>query len=433
MSDDYQARTNTLSDVVWPVDEKIAVKKDLARPYVGLEHIGTRQSQLLGWASSDSSVSVNSVFEEGDVLFGKLRPNLRKCVSAPFAGYCSTDILVLRARPGNDPRFAARVFQTEPVGMEAERTSMGTKMPRTSWKGLSQFPIYLPEPRHQSKIAEILDTLDAAIRGTGAVVAKLAAMKQGLLHDLLTRGIDQNGDLRPPYTEAPHLYHQTPLGWLPKGWDVQCIEQLLAPVDPAMRSGPFGSALLKEELVSSGIPFLGIDNVHVERFDRDFKRFVTPAKFAQLRRYAVRPNDLMITIMGTVGRCCLVPGDIGNALSSKHTWAISLDAGKYSSYLAMLQVNYSDWALRRISKDQQGGTMSAIRSETLRSMSLPVPPMSEQRQIEAVLREASTRISQEKTSLAKLRLQKSGLMEDLLTGRVSVGVLLAPEGGAHGA
>jgi len=110
---------------------------------------------------------------------------------------------------------------------------------------------------------------------------------------------------------------------------------LLGDIDPAMRSGPFGSALLKQELVEAGLPLLGIDNVHTERFVADYTRFVTPKKFAQLVvRYAVRPDDLMITIMGTVGRCCLVPEDIGQALSSKHTWTISLNQNTYSPYLA---------------------------------------------------------------------------------------------------
>jgi type I restriction enzyme S subunit len=299
-----------------------------------------------------------------------------------------------------------------------------TNQVELSASALRQSSLPTPPTDHQSKIAEILDTLDAAIRGTEAVVAKLKAMKQGLLHDLLTRGIDANGDLRPPQPEASHLYKQTPLGWLPKEWGVLEIQDMLASVDPAMRSGPFGSALLKEELVSEGIPFLGIDNVHVERFDRDYRRFVTPTKFLQLRRYAVRPDDLMITIMGTVGRCCLVPQDIGEALSSKHTWTISLDASKYSPYLAMLQVNFSDWVLRHFSKDQQGGTMSAIRSETIRSTRLPVPPREEQTDIEAILVELSDRLREEETLLGKYRLQKSGLMDDLLTGRVSVTPLL---------
>lgn len=317
--------------------------------------------------------------------------------------------------------LAAAVSKRSP---ELARVSQGTTFDAIGKRELHSVCVYAPDQSTASKIAEILDTLDAAIRETEAVVAKLKAMKQGLLHDLLTRGIDANGDLRPSQSEVPHLYKQTPLGWLPKEWDVCAMQDLLASVDPAMRSGPFGSALLKEELVSKGIPFLGIDNVFVERFDRNYKRFVTPRKFVQLHRYAVRPDDLMITIMGTVGRCCLVPDDVGEALSSKHTWTISLDQTKYSPYLAMLQVNYSDWVLRHFSKDQQGGTMSAIRSETIRSTQLPVPPRDEQESIEAILSELSVRLSEEETILKKYSLQKIGLMDDLLTGRTSVTPLL---------
>jgi restriction endonuclease S subunit len=276
----------------------------------------------------------------------------------------------------------------------------------------------------QQRIAQILDTLDTAIHETEALIAKLKAVKQGLLHDLLTRGIDANGELRPPQAEAPQLYKESALGWIPKEWEAKHLGEILADVDPAMRSGPFGSALLKHELVSAGIPLLGIDNVLTERFSADFRRFVTPRKFSELVRYAVHPDDLMITIMGTIGRCCLVPDGIGLALSSKHTWTISINKSVYSPYLAMLQVNYSPWVLQHFAKGQQGGTMAAIRSETLRSTVLPVPPRDEQSLIEERLREISRRIDLETDSVAKMQVEKSGLMDDLLTGRVRVTPLL---------
>ncbi|MBS0989340.1 restriction endonuclease subunit S [Acetobacter okinawensis] len=341
---------------------------------------------------------------------------------APMDIAINQDLKALFPSYSTDTRYLLRL--ADYAKAKAEAVSVGSTVKGIKVADYLNIEVPLAPPERQSKIAEILDTLDAAIRGTEAAVAKLKAMKQGLLHDLLTRGIDANGDLRPSQSEVPHLYKQTPLGWLPKEWDVCAMQDLLASVDPAMRSGPFGSALLKEELVSKGIPFLGIDNVFVERFDRNYKRFVTPGKFLQLHRYAVRPDDLMITIMGTVGRCCLVPDDVGEALSSKHTWTISLDQTKYSPYLAMLQVNYSDWVLRHFSKDQQGGTMSAIRSETIRSTQLPVPPRDEQESIEAILSELSVRLSEEETILKKYSLQKIGLMDDLLTGRTSVTPLL---------
>ena len=193
----------------------------------------------------------------------------------------------------------------------------------------------IPEPE-QHKIAEILSIVDQAIEQTEALIAKQQRIKTGLMQDLLTRGIDEHGNLR---SEQTHQFKDSPLGRIPVEWDVNEIQELLSDVNPPMRSGPFGSALLKEELSESGTPLLGIDNVLPEKFVPHFKRFVTPKKARQLKRFRVRPHDVMITIMGTVGRSCMVPSDIGEALSSKHVWTISFDEKAYSPYLACIQIN----------------------------------------------------------------------------------------------
>ncbi|MCP5251665.1 MAG: restriction endonuclease subunit S [Burkholderiales bacterium] len=212
-------------------------------------------------------------------------------------------------------------------------------------------PIAYPTDKtEQTKVAEVLSTVDRAIEQTEALIAKQQRIKTGLMQDLLSKGIDAHGNIR---SEATHAFKDSPLGRIPVEWDVQEIKSLLADIDPAMRSGPFGSALLKEELAESGIPLLGIDNVFPEQFVADYKRFVPPKKAEQLRRYLVRPRDLMITIMGTVGRCCLVPDEIGEALSSKHVWTISIDQAKYSPYVACLQVNHSPWVLKHFAKDER--------------------------------------------------------------------------------
>ncbi len=245
--------------------------------------------------------------------------------------------------------------------------------------------------------------------------------KTGLMQDLLTRGIDDHGDLR---SEATHAFKDSPLGRIPKDWQVPRIEDLLANVDPAMRSGPFGSALLKEELVDSGVPLLGIDNVFPERFVRNYSRFVHPRKAETLKRYRVRAGDIMITIMGTVGRCCVVPDDIGIALSSKHIWTISLDRKVYSPFLACLQINNAPWVLRHFAKDEQGGVMAAIKSDTLRSTLLPVPPPLEMAIIDERMRAISSDLQSKNVVRQKLRSIKTALMQDLPTGRRRVTPLL---------
>ncbi len=257
------------------------------------------------------------------------------------------------------------------------------------------------------------------IASTEAVIFKLRQIRTGLLHDLLTRGFDKRGELRNPRAH-PEQFQHSPLGRIPKDWNILSLEQLLARVPHPLRSGPFGSGLLKRELKATGIPLLGIDNVRVERFDHNFSRFVDEEKFAELSRYAVRPRDLMITVMGTVGRCCVVPNEIGNALSSKHVWTISLDLDRYSPSLACWQINHAPWMLRQLRRDEQGGVMSAIRSETLRGLLFPVPGPEELRAIETALHHSADTIASEEDELRKQHLLKAGLMSDLLTGRVRV-------------
>jgi type I restriction enzyme S subunit len=291
----------------------------------------------------------------------------------------------------------------------------------TTVKGfVVRHPVALQE---QSKIAEILSTVDQAIEQTEALIAKQKRIKTGLMQDLLTRGIDEHGQLR---TEATQAFKYSPLGRIPVEWSVEFIENLLADVDPAMRSGPFGSALLKEELTEIGVPLLGIDNVHTELFVDKFIRFVDPGKAEALKRYFVRAHDIMITIMGTVGRCCVVPNDIGPALSSKHTWTISLDPNKYRPYLACIQINHAPWVLAHFAKDEQGGIMSSIKSDTLRATLLPVPPLGEALEIEARLSAMDADLALKRVLLNKLKYQKIALMQDLLTGHKRVTALLEP-------
>ena len=142
-----------LCDVVDQVTTKAHGRKPSGSRYVGLEHIESETRTLIGTAPSSFSQGTNGVFEEGDVLFGKLRPNLRKAVQVGFGGYCSTDLLVLRPRRGVDTRFAGHVATSESVFRHAERNSIGTGMPRASWSAVSQAPVWIPPFKEQQRIA----------------------------------------------------------------------------------------------------------------------------------------------------------------------------------------------------------------------------------------------------------------------------------------
>ena len=298
----------------------------------------------------------------------------------------------------------------------------GLGVPHLFQRDLREFEISFPPQAEQRRIAEILSTVDEAIEQAEALIAKYQQIKAGLMHDLFTRGVTPDGHLRPTRTQAPQLYKESPLGWIPKEWDCLTIEELLAKTFSAMRSGPFGSALLKDELVENGIPFLGIDNVFAECFVPIFRRFVPRQKFIELIRYAVFPGDVIITIMGTVGRCCVVPDHVAEALSSKHLWTMTFDVSRVLPELVCWQLNHARWVKDWFARYSQGAVMNAIQSSTLRCLRLPVPKIDEQKLILDRYWRCTRRIEMEETHAAKLRQQKRGLMHDLLTGRVRVKV-----------
>lgn len=294
-----------LAELVQCINGKIIAKKDPNKPYVGLEHIPQRGSAITEHAEAGDSISTNSVFQGSDVLFGKLRPNLRKCVLAKFDGYCSTDILVLRALPGTSSSYAVRVLQSEQVGTEAEKSAVGTKMPRTSWASLKNIKVFAPPIVEQRQIAQILDTLDTQIQKTEALITKLEKIKEGLLHDLLTRGIDQNGQLRPTPEQAPELYKESALGFIPKEWHKGTISNYLLQ-NGGIKPGPFGSSITKNMYRSRGYKIYGQEQViRADHTLGDY--YIDRGKYSELIDFSVQPRDILISLVGTVGKVLIIP------------------------------------------------------------------------------------------------------------------------------
>lgn len=273
-----------------------------------------------------------------------------------------------------------------------------------------------PPYNEQSKIAEILDTLDAAIRGTEAVVAKLKAMKQGLLHDLLTRGIDANGDLRPPQPEAPHLYKQTPLGWLPKEWDALPLG------DYTQQDITYGIVQAGPH-IEGGIPYVRTGDMSGDELVRDTMLCTSERIARSYRRSEVRAGELVIAIRATLGKVLPVPDNLDGANLTQGTARIAPKASVNATCMM--------WAIRHrrgqdaIMKEVKGSTFMEISLGALRTVPIGMPKSrDEQDEIARRLSAQDEAILREQKLLDKLRLQKSGLMDDLLTGRTPVTALL---------
>ena len=255
--------------------------------------------------------------------------------------------------------------------------------------------IALPtDSREQTCIATVLVTLDNAIRETRAIIAKLKAVKQGLLQDLLARGIDANGELRPPHLEAPHLYKASPLGWIPKEWAAVPLEQVTGTPICYGIVQVFG-------FVPNGIPVLAIRDLHGD--------YATGIHRTALRidaaypRSRVRAGDVLLSIKGTLGKVGVVPSHFTGNIS-RDIALIRPTARVRSQYLA--QMLQSTLGQRLLWLAQVGTTRGEISIAPLRRLVVPLPEVDEQRGLETSFEAAEARLKQEELTLQKLRCER---------------------------
>jgi len=163
-----------------------------AKRYIGLEHIEPGNIRLQHWGKADDVRSLKTAFQQGDVLYGKLRPYLDKAVLAEWDGICSTDILVIKTQSSLLPEFLAYLVHTSQFIDYAISTTTGVNHPRTSWKALQKFSIPLPPLAEQREIARILQAVDGKIAAEQARRAALEEMFKTLLHQLMTGKIRIN-------------------------------------------------------------------------------------------------------------------------------------------------------------------------------------------------------------------------------------------------
>lgn len=159
------------------------------RLYLGLEHLASGHPALVGHGKESDVRSGKTEFRKGDVLFGRLRPYLRKSVLVSEDGICSTDILVFRATEKCIPEFVCLLTHTDEFIGHAKATTSGVQHPRTSWSGLREFKLHVPPVAEQRKIAAVLGLVQRAMEQQERLIVLTTELKKALLHKLFTEGL----------------------------------------------------------------------------------------------------------------------------------------------------------------------------------------------------------------------------------------------------
>jgi type I restriction enzyme S subunit len=347
---------------------------------------------------SEAPSRARQIVKAGDILVSTVRPNLNAVAEIPVrldGATASTGYCVLR--PDNakiDSRYLYFWVRSSGFVNDMVKRATGASYPAVSDKIVKDSKIPLPPLPEQKRIASIiLDKADSIRRKRQEAVR----MTEELLRSVF---LEMFGD---PESN---------------NWPMATIAGIAHPGKGSIRTGPFGSQLLHGEFVDEGIAVLGIDNAVANEFLWNERRFISEAKYRELSRYTVRPGDVIITIMGTCGRCAVVPDDIAVAINTKHLCCITLDQTKCVPAFVHAYFLQHRIARRYLDKTAKGAIMDGLNMGIIKDMPIPIPPLKHQHKFASSIAVIEKLRNKNRSALAEQEVLFNSLLQRAFKGEL---------------
>jgi type I restriction enzyme, S subunit len=269
-----------------------------------------------------------------------------------------------------------------------------------------EFPTSKPE---QAKIAKVLSTVDRAIEQTEALIAKQQRIKTGLMQDLLTRGIDEHGNLR---SEKSHKFKNSPLGMIPTEWEVDTFGNRVDLIH--------GHQFRKYDFTEAGLPVVKIGQVTEKGLNISECSYVSQARQNEFSAYRIEEGDVLMALTGaTLGKVCRVSSDfrsiflLQNYRVGKFEPKLPKDIDKTYLYFLLQTNRLLNQVFQRVNAGAQGNVGKADFEKAI----IFVPGFKEQQKAGMLLLLNDRKRAQLDANLIKLNSVKTALMQDLLTGK----------------
>jgi type I restriction enzyme S subunit len=256
----------------------------------------------------------------------------------------------------------------------------GTTRAKLTKGGASEILIPLPPLTEQKRIAQILDKADELRQKRQQSIDKLDELLQACFLKIFEN----------------------------EKCSMSQIKDLLEN-EKSIRTGPFGSQLLHSEFVDEGIAVLGIDNAVKNTFKWAKPRFITPEKYEQLKRYTVKPKDVIITIMGTCGKCAVVPDKIPLSINTKHLCCITLDFDKCNPEFLHSYFLLHPTSINFLKSRAKGAIMAGLNMSIIKDLPVELPSI----EIQNEFAELKTKIGLQKSKLINQLQEQDNLFQSL--------------------
>lgn len=395
---------------------------------------------LMGQSPSSSSCSENGAgipFVQGNAEFGVRYPVPRLRCSAPKRVAEEGDFLLSVRAPVGELNQAnqklvigrglsAIRFPTfdQPFSWHSlnsavyklNRVAQGSTFAAVNHNDVESLEIpWFPEEAYRRNTSFVLDTIEEAIAKTEAVIAKLKQVRAGILHDLLSYGLDEHGCFRDPIAH-PGQFKDSLLGLIPREWEPKSLGILCSHIGSGVT--PRGG---QDVYTKEGILFIRSQNVTFDGLKLDDIAYIPPGIHIGMLRSEVFAHDVLFNITGaSIGRCCAMPGNMGIANVNQHVCILRIPAATELDAVFLSTVLSSKIGQKQLEAFNTCGNRQGLNYQQLGSFTVPWPEREERGLIAGHVKKMVAGLSAEIDELKKLRSLKVGLQDDLLTGRVRV-------------
>lgn len=324
-----------------------------------------------------------------------------------------------------EPEYLAHALRS----LNLSDLDTSTAVPGLNRDDLYAQEILLPPLSEQKRIVSELRKLLPQVVGVrerlNRTQATLKRFRQAVLSAACSGRLTE--DWRDSHDSLPVSVTSTgEYGELPESWTWKRVAELAISARGSIQSGPFGSNLLHSEFQSTGVLAIGIDNVLDGRFSFGKQHRISSEKYDALKKYTARPLDVLITVMATVGRCCVVPKDIEIAIITKHVYRISCEQKLVNPYFLLNCLRGSAAIQEQIRSEIRGVTRPGINGAILKELLVPLPTLDEQEEIVRRVEALFALADQIEARCAQAKAHADNLTQSIL-GKAFRGELI-PEG-----
>lgn len=402
---------NRLKSHIYVKDKK---EKYLNQKYIGLENVESWTGKYRESALTPEGLC--NVFEKNDILFGKLRPYLAKCIVADFDGLCSTEFIVICSYGGCNKYFKY-VLLSQPVIEEITSETYGTKMPRANWEKIGNITLVIPPLSEQQRIADYLDAkcarIDESMELVRQSMEKLRAYKLSLITEAVTKGLDPDVPMKD--SGIPWI------GEVPEGWGICTLASCVASIESGVSVNAGGEPAKENEF---GI--LKTSCVYGFSFNILENKSVNYDEYCRLK-CPVKEGSLIVSRMNTpdlVGACGYVDKSYKNIFLPDRLWQVTIKDSYCSKFIYYYLVSSQVRAYLASRATGTSGSMKNISQKQFVTTPFLCPPLSEQQRIADYLDAKCARIDalleEKERLLDRLAEYKKSLIFECVTGKREV-------------